>query len=461
MPKPVLTPTPPPRPSRLGSLLLLGVVVLAAVLYQRSEVDLVSVAVATALASPFYALLLAFLVLAAGVVLYVLHWAFIRPLNWVQQLEQVGYAQDPIRTREKVSLDTKLRRKKGKIPPPFPNGWYRLLDSRDLAPGDVKNVDCLGQHFAVYRGTSGAVSVLDAYCPHLGANLAMGGKVKGDCLECPFHGWTFNGTGKCVSIPYAEKVPEGAKTKAWPCLEINAQVLVWFDAEDREPLWWPPVIEGVQSGAWSCRGFSSHMINAHIQEVPENGADVPHLIHLHGSILFTGNDLRKTRTADGPSCGRIARHCWEATWEPGTGDRAHIADLHLKHCIRIFGMAFHALDIEVKAQQVGPSLVYLTFDSMFGKGVFLQALLPVGPLEQIISHSVFVEWKVPTFFAKFILWAEAVQVERDVMVWNNKTFQDKPLLVAEDRGIPRFRRWYSQFYSEHSDSVAVEGGLEW
>lgn len=35
----------------------------------------------------------------------------------------------------------------------------------------------------------------------MGANLAHGGKVKWTrCIECPFHGWAFDGkTGKCVN----------------------------------------------------------------------------------------------------------------------------------------------------------------------------------------------------------------------------------------------------------------------
>ena len=53
------------------------------------------------------------------------------------------------------------------------------------------------------------VSIVDAYCPHLGANLGVGGRVQGNCIECPFHGWQFDGeTGQCVNIPYAEKVWE-------------------------------------------------------------------------------------------------------------------------------------------------------------------------------------------------------------------------------------------------------------
>lgn len=48
--------------------------------------------------------------------------------------------------------------------------------------------------------------VLDAYCPHLGANIAIGGFVRGDCIECPFHQWQFSGhDGRCVNIPYSGK----------------------------------------------------------------------------------------------------------------------------------------------------------------------------------------------------------------------------------------------------------------
>ena len=58
----------------------------------------------------------------------------------------------------------------------------------------------------MFRGKSGRAYIVDAYCAHLGANLAVGGSVHGECIECPFHGWQYRGSdGKCVKIGYAEK----------------------------------------------------------------------------------------------------------------------------------------------------------------------------------------------------------------------------------------------------------------
>lgn len=47
--------------------------------------------------------------------------------------------------------------------------------------------------------------MLDAYCPHLGANMGEGGRVVDDCLECPFHNWRFRGDGECHTISYTDK----------------------------------------------------------------------------------------------------------------------------------------------------------------------------------------------------------------------------------------------------------------
>lgn len=64
-----------------------------------------------------------------------------------------------------------------------------------------------GENLVAWRGMeSDQVHVADAYCPHNGAHLGVGGTVRGDCIQCPFHHWRYRGgDGKLVEIPYAER----------------------------------------------------------------------------------------------------------------------------------------------------------------------------------------------------------------------------------------------------------------
>src|SRR5262245_38908340 len=76
---------------------------------------------------------------------------------------------------------------------PIPNGWFAVEWSKELIPGQVKSIHYFGEDLVIFRGRSGEAHVLDPYCPHLGAHLGEGGRVMGEALRCPFHGWTFDG----------------------------------------------------------------------------------------------------------------------------------------------------------------------------------------------------------------------------------------------------------------------------
>ena len=64
-----------------------------------------------------------------------------------------------------------------------------------------------------------------------------------------------------------------------------------------------------------------------------------------------------------------------------------------------------------------------------------------------------------TLIAKLVLWGESILFERDVKVWNSKTYVDRPIFGIEDKMLQKHRRWYSQFYS--SDNKSPIGNLEW
>jgi 3-ketosteroid 9alpha-monooxygenase subunit A len=100
---------------------------------------------------------------------------------------------------------------KKRYPMPIPFGWYVVEYADELKPGDVKSVRYFAQDQVLFRTTNGAVSMLDAYCPHLGAHLGHGGIVNGECIECPFHAWRWKADGKIGEIPYAKNIPQKAK----------------------------------------------------------------------------------------------------------------------------------------------------------------------------------------------------------------------------------------------------------
>ena len=85
----------------------------------------------------------------------------------------------------------------------------------------------------LFRTRSGEARVLDAYCAHLGAHLGEGGRVVGENLRCPFHGWHYDGSGACVKIPYAadsDRIPKRARVRAWDVVERNRMIFVWHHA---------------------------------------------------------------------------------------------------------------------------------------------------------------------------------------------------------------------------------------
>jgi len=121
---------------------------------------------------------------------------------------QIRNGERNLRSNNKQIAMSRLRKNRAvgskDLPPPYPNGWYGILESSKLKSAEALYISCLGQHFVIYRSQKSKVFILDAYCPHLGANMGLGGRVVGENIECPFHQWSFRGTdGVCTSIPYS------------------------------------------------------------------------------------------------------------------------------------------------------------------------------------------------------------------------------------------------------------------
>ncbi|XP_038054598.1 cholesterol 7-desaturase-like [Patiria miniata] len=349
-------------------------------------------------------------------------------------------------TRETGIAEMKRSRKVGAIPPVYPNGWFAVLRSAELKKMETKYVHALGLHLAVFRGESGKVYITDAYCPHLGANLAIGGKVKGECIECPFHGWTYRGDdGKCVKIGYAEKVPDFVKVDTHRCHEVAGFICVWFHAEKEEPSWYP--LEGVEAkmSTMGKVGFFEAYVECHAQDIIENGGDIPHLNVVHGPQIYekhyTGTfEQHETKKHIGITASSFVRKDSKGLWSyfsPAKKEKR-----------------------EQYQEQHGPGLSFVHF----GKELLVIANTPVGPLRQKVTftlYSPYTKGLKNAIVNKLRLYFNFLVLQGDFVIWANKTYLSKPQYVKEDSPTVAHRRWFSQFYTEHSPRYNPPDPLQW
>lgn len=98
--------------------------------------------------------------------------------------------------------------------------WFVVARSQDIVT--PQSATLLDQNLVVFRDSTGTARVTDRRCIHRGANLADG-KVVGDNIACPYHGWQFDGaTGQCAripSLPAEGRIPPKAAIKAYPVIE--------------------------------------------------------------------------------------------------------------------------------------------------------------------------------------------------------------------------------------------------
>lgn len=136
-----------------------------------------------------------------------------------------------------------------------------------------------------------------------------------------------------------------------------------------------------------------------------------------------------------------------------------MAAVKLTHVLNIF--TFKCMQIDSDINQIGPGFVVLVLNTFLGKVTILQTVTPVEPLMQKLSHYFYAPWYL-SWFTKFIIWGETINVARDVIIWNSKEFVKNPILPKEEKQIKLFRNWYAQFYSENSKSFAdAYRSIEW
>ncbi|MBJ17910.1 MAG: (2Fe-2S)-binding protein [Deltaproteobacteria bacterium] len=169
----------------------------------------------------------------------------------------------------------------------YPYGWFQIGWSHDLQPGEVKALKYFGEDLVLWRGESGKTFLQDAFCLHIGAHRGIQGSVVGEDLQCPVHGWLWNGEGRNVHIPFSRvDCLAGLQARTYPVVEWYGMIMAWWHWDAVEPPFELPEMPELETNEWyPMHPHSSvvHRIKAHPQNVVENVCDPFHIPFVHGA----------------------------------------------------------------------------------------------------------------------------------------------------------------------------------
>ena len=314
----------------------------------------------------------------------------------------------------------------------YPRGWFMVGTSASATtiPAAVR---FFGQDMVLYRGASGRVFLIEAYCPHMGTHLAAnktsyviadGKHVEGDNIRCPYHAWRFGPDGRCNEIPYSPApIPKAACLKSWPVTERAGCLWVWHDEEAGQPDYDLPAFADYDAPHWvnwsvECLGE----VACHPQEVLDNMTDKAHLEPVHGS----SDMVRFENEFDGIKVRQIL-------------------------------LAGH--------KTLAGAGAMLNDTWYTGPGILQSIMVGESPSLMLIAHTPVDDGLIKVWYGLLVKTANVTPTADDVAVakgyekagvyafaqdfeiWSNKRACINPLMVRGDGPFDKLRIWYRQFYN--------------
>lgn len=312
----------------------------------------------------------------------------------------------------------------------YARGWHCLGLASRFTEQPV-SLNYFGTKLVAYRGAGGKVTILDGFCPHMGADLTMG-CVEGNSIRCPFHAWRWGADGVCDDIPYAKRIPPKAVIKSWPTLEENKLLFVWNDPEGNPPIpeQIPPRIDDCFDPLWSEWAIEMIHIPINARELVDNMADVAHFSTVHGAGATSFKNI-------------VESHTYIQQMTSRSETLAEDSELHSEaiYCGPAYMhtyMTGQMGGIEIASRLLVAHVPVDTnsFDLYFGVKIKKNPNLTAEQNDAIVRG--YVEQSRIAFF-------------QDVDIWKTKTRIDNPLLCDGDGPVNLLRQWYAQFYQNIAD----------
>jgi phenylpropionate dioxygenase-like ring-hydroxylating dioxygenase large terminal subunit len=258
----------------------------------------------------------------------------------------------------------------------------------------------------------------DAYCPHLGAHLGVGGEIVGEVIRCPFHHWEFDaGSGRCTKIPYAKRIPPKAEIRLWPVEERNGIVLAFHHPDRKAPHFEIPKVPELDDPDWMPLDVNHWTVRANWLDMNENCVDMAHFKYVHGTLSIPPT----TAEIDGTT--HIATSRFRMKIPGGEGDA------------------------ELVTYDYGPGVQVVRMSGLIDS-LLLNTSTPIDAENTDVSFAYTVKSEGDP--RKERLAAAVVadlknQFDNDQPIWESKAYWTRPVLCDGDGPLATYRRWVQQF----------------
>jgi cholesterol 7-dehydrogenase len=315
----------------------------------------------------------------------------------------------------------------------YPTGWFPVAFSAEVRPGKVFRSALAGEDVVAYRTKTGQLRIVRPYCPHLGAHLGHGGKVDGEHLVCPFHGFGFALDGTCDRTSYGSPPPRMELTQV-PSGEANGLIFAWYSPSGDEPAW--------RFHSFPDDGFGEP-VNwittgpGHPIDFIENTVDFGHFATVHGTTIVA------TDTGEMP--------------------KPEFHDFHMMVTLPLSGFQFSNIRVTftITCDGLGHAMGEAHIPQLRLRVRENLGWTPTAPGQIAFRKASFSRFDQPAqrwhpgrlaamavrpLVARVMSSAAAQQGNQDVIIWNNRRFIEHPRLSRGDGPIMEYRRWATRFF---------------
>ncbi len=323
------------------------------------------------------------------------------------------------------------------------NTWYMAGWSEALSD-QLLSRRLFDRQVVLFRKQDGSIAALADRCPHRFAPLSKG-ELKGDVVQCGYHGLTFDGVGTCVHNPFSDKIPDAAKVQSWAVVERHDIIWLWGGAPvDADPARIPDFSMTANSATVrAVHGYT--LIEAPYEFATDNLMDLSHIEFVHKGS-FAGAGVIFAGTHEVKDEGESLRSNW---WMPGVKAPSHTTGIYppemiTDHWLDMRWNAPASMHLEIGATPTGAPR---------GGGVIVQQCHIVTPASATTAHYFWASTRMHDLDSADVdgfllqLFGQAFDDEDKPIIkaaYDNLEGQDfwdaKPLSLGIDTGGTRARR---------------------